>query len=149
MWYCAAQRAVLSIGKATQQEKLYGSLAKIDGPVLISLPDLKENLDAADASYVGIRSLIDAWIARKGIDAPEVPPFVKDWEPQVERTELSAKAAGISAVLWAIRFRPKYRWIEVDFFDTHDRSAYHRCVTTVPGFHFIGLGWLNTWGYAA
>lgn len=126
--------------------ELYGSLAGMDGPMLTFLPDLKKNLDDADASYVGIRSQIDAWIAREGIDAPHEPPFVKVWEPQVERTELNAKAAGITAVLWAIGFRPNYRWIELDVFDAHGRPVYHRGVTKVPGFHFIGLGWLNTWG---
>ena len=31
-------------------------------------------------------------------------------------------------------------------FDERGKPEFHRGVTRVPGFHFIGLGWLNTWG---
>lgn len=126
--------------------ELYGSLADMDGSTLTFLPDLKKNLDDADASYLGICKQIDAYIARKGIDAPQDPPFVKLWEPDVERTTLDAKAANIGAVMWAIGFRPDYSWIEVDVFDARGKPKFHRGVTDVPGVHFIGLGWLNTWG---
>lgn len=126
--------------------ELYGSLANIDGRRLEFLPDLKKNLDEADKSYVGIRNQIDAYIAREGIDAPEEPPFVKVWEPEEEVTEIDAQALGITSVLWAIGFRPDYSWIEVNVFDERGKPRFHRGITDVPGFHFIGLGWLNTWG---
>lgn len=126
--------------------ELYGSLADMEGRKLTFLPDLKMNLDDADRSYVGIRDQIDAYIAQAGIDAPTEAPFTKVWEPAEERTELDAKAAGITSVLWAIGFGPDYGWIEVDVFDARGKPKFHRGVTEVPGFHFIGLGWLNTWG---
>ena len=126
--------------------ELYGSLAGMDGTKLTFLPDLKKNLDDADKSYVGIRTQIDSYIARAGIDVPEEPPFAKVWEPTEERTEVDAKAAGIGAVLWAIGFRPDYSWVEVGVFDDRGRPKFHRGVTDVHGVHFIGLGWLNTWG---
>ena len=126
--------------------ELYGSLANMDERRLEFLPDLAKNLDDADRSYVGIRDQIDSYIARNGIDAPEEPPFVKVWEPEAERTELDIKEAGIASVLWAIGFRPDYSWIEVDVFDARGKPKFHRGVTDVHGFHFIGLGWLNTWG---
>ena len=116
------------------------------GHKLEFLPDLTKNLDDADRSYVGIRDQIDGYIARNGIDAPEEPPFVKVWEPSCERTELDLKETGITSVLWAIGFRPDYGWIEVDVFDARGKPKFNRGVTDVPGFHFIGLGWLNTWG---
>lgn len=126
--------------------ELFGSLSNMDGAKLEFLPDLKKNLDDADKSYEGIRTQIDAYIARNGIDAPEEPPFRKVWEPEEERTTLDAKAAGITSVLWAIGFRPDYSWIDVDVFDARGKPRFHRGVTDVRGMHFIGLGWLNTWG---
>ncbi|MDD7973137.1 MSMEG_0569 family flavin-dependent oxidoreductase [Roseinatronobacter alkalisoli] len=126
--------------------ELYGSLADMDGSKLKFLPDLKKNLDDADASYVGICNQIDAYIAREGIDAPEEAPFAKVWEPETERTELDTKDANIASVIWAIGFRPDYSWIEVDVFDGRGKPEFHRGVTDVHGVHFIGLGWLNTWG---
>lgn len=129
-----------------QGVELYGSLADMEGTRVRFLPDLKKNLDDADRSYCGIREQIDGWIARQGIVAPVEAPFVKLWEPEEERTEIDLAAAGISSVLWAIGFRPDYRWIEADVFDARGKPLFHRGVTAVPGLHFIGLGWLNTWG---
>lgn len=126
--------------------ELYGSLADMNGTEVRFLPDLATNLDDADRSYLGIRSQIDAYIDREGIDAPAEPPFVKVWEPEAERTTLDLKEAGITSVLWAIGFRPDYSWIEADVFDQRGKPLFNRGVTAHPGLHFIGLGWLNTWG---
>ncbi|WP_037371158.1 MSMEG_0569 family flavin-dependent oxidoreductase [Salipiger mucosus] len=125
---------------------LYGSLAGMDGTEVTFLPDLAKNLDDADRSYVGIRDQIDAYIAREGIEAPEEPPFVKVWEPKKERTRIDLAEAGITSVLWAIGFRPDYSWIKADVFDERGKPVFHRGVTDHKGLHFIGLGWLNTWG---
>ncbi|NIY72333.1 MSMEG_0569 family flavin-dependent oxidoreductase [Marivivens donghaensis] len=126
--------------------ELYGSLADMAGTEVRFLPDLAKNLDDADRSYVGIRTQIDAFIAREGIDAPAPPPFVKVWEPEQERTDLNLAEAGITSVLWAIGFRPDYSWIEADAFDARGKPVFDRGVTDHPGLYFIGLGWLNTWG---
>ena len=125
---------------------LYGSLSDMDGTTVRFLPDLARNLDDADRSYVGIRDQIDAYIAREGIDAPVEPPFRKVWEPDGETTEIDLAARGITSVLWAIGFRPDYSWIAADVFDTRGKPVHHRGVTPHEGLHFIGLGWLNTWG---
>ncbi|SDF43417.1 putative flavoprotein involved in K+ transport [Salipiger thiooxidans] len=126
--------------------ELYGSLADMDGTEVRFLPDLGKNLDDADRSYVGIRTQIDAYIAREGIDAPEEPPFEKLWSPEQERIRIDLAEAGITSVLWAIGFRPDYRWIEADVFDARGKPVFDRGVTAQAGLHFIGLGWLNTWG---
>lgn len=125
---------------------LYGSLAGMQGSTIRFLPDLRQNLDDADRSYRGIRDQIDAYIAREGISAPVEPPYEPCWTPGREITEIDAKALGITSVLWAIGFRPDYSWIHVDVFDAHGKPQFRRGVSPVTGLHFIGLGWLNTWG---
>lgn len=125
---------------------LYGSLAEMDKNRLSFLPDLEKNLDDADRSYCGIRDQIDAYIAREGIDAPEEPPFQKVWRPETEVTEIDAEGLNITSVVWSIGFRPDYSWIDVDVFDERGKPLFDRGVTNTPGFYFIGLGWLNTWG---
>lgn len=125
---------------------LYGSLADMDGNRLSFLPDLEKNLDDADRSYCGIRDQIDAYIAREGIDAPVEPPFEKVWRPDAEVTGIDARELGITSVVWSIGFRPDYSWIDVDVFDEGGRPVFDRGVTRAPGFYFVGLGWLNTWG---
>lgn len=126
--------------------ELWGSLTGMAGDRLAFAPDLGKNLDDADASYLGIRKVIDDWIAAKGIDAPEEPPFAPLWTPAEEREEADATALGITSVLWCIGFRPDWSWIEADVFDPKGRPVFDRGVTAAPGLSFIGLGWLNTWG---
>lgn len=126
--------------------ELYGSLSGMNGTQIEFLPDLKTNLDDSDRSYCGIRDQIDAYISAEGIDAPLEPPFEKLWEPTEERVALDAKEAGITSILWAIGFRPDYKWIEADVFDERGKPKFNRGVTDMPGLHFVGLGWLNTWG---
>ncbi|MEP2948265.1 MAG: MSMEG_0569 family flavin-dependent oxidoreductase [Lentilitoribacter sp.] len=125
---------------------VYGSLSDMSGSKLNFLPDLRKNLDDADTSYLGIRNVIDEYISRENISAPEEAPFEKLWQPDTETTEVDAEELGITSVIWSIGFRPNYDWIDADVFDQHGRPVYNRGVCDVPGFYFIGLGWLNKWG---
>ena len=125
---------------------LYGSLSDMSGSKLNFLPDLRKNLDDADNSYLGIRNVIDEYISRENISAPEEAPFEKLWQPNAETTEVDAEELGITSVIWSIGFRPNYDWIDADVFDQHGRPVYNRGICEVPGFYFIGLGWLNKWG---
>lgn len=131
---------------ALEGVQLYGSVSGGSGTVLTFLPDLEQNLDDADRSYVGICKQIDSWIANQGIDAPSEPPFEKVWRPEQEATEVDLAAAGISSIIWSIGFRPDYSWLKVDCLDERGKPSFRRGVTDVPGLYFIGLGWLNTWG---
>ena len=126
--------------------KMYGSVADMDGTTIRFLPDLEDNLDAADKSYVGIRKVIDDYIAREGIDAPVEPPFEKVWRPEAEITQIDAVAEGITSVLWCIGFRPNYDWLKVDCLDERGRPVHQRGVCIEKGVYFLGLGWLHTWG---
>ncbi len=131
---------------ATEGLQMYGSVSDMDGPVIRFLPDLEKNLDDADRSYVGIREMIDAYIARENIDAPLEPPFKKVWRPDAEITEIDAAVERITSVLWCIGFRPNYDWLQVDCLDARGRPVHTRGVCDEDGIFFLGLGWLHTWG---
>lgn len=131
---------------ALEGVKLYGSIANINGSNLEFLPDLTKNLDDADEIYVNIRNDIDRYIAEHNIDAPVEPPFRKVWEPECDPTRIDADAENITSIIWAIGFRPNYRWIELPAFDGRSFPQYDRGVSNVEGLYFIGLPWLHTWG---
>jgi putative flavoprotein involved in K+ transport len=132
---------------ALEGVRLHGAITGAEGTRMRFEPNLEASLDKADRSYLGIRDQIDKWIAARGIDAPETPPFEKVWRPETETTEIDLAAEGITSILWAIGFRPDYSWLrEVDCFDAAGRPSFRRGVTGAPGVYFIGLGWLNTWG---
>ncbi|WP_295380906.1 MSMEG_0569 family flavin-dependent oxidoreductase [uncultured Pseudacidovorax sp.] len=131
---------------ALEGVRLYGTLADINGTQVSFRPDLTRNLDEADEVYCNIRRDIDAYIARAGIDAPVEPPFQKAWQPDADPTLLDLQAAGITSIVWAIGFRPDYRWIDLPVFDGRGHPRFRRGVTAEPGLYFVGLPWLNTWG---
>jgi putative flavoprotein involved in K+ transport len=126
--------------------RLYGSFQDARDGLVTFLPDLTKNLDDADAVYCSIRRDIDAYIVREGIEAPEEAPFEKAWAPAADPTTLDLAAAGITSIVWAIGFRPDYRWIDLPAFDGRGHPTFKRGVSPVPGLYFLGLPWLNTWG---
>jgi len=131
---------------ALEGVKLYGSMANIHGTTLEFQPDLTKNLDDADEIYVNIRNDIDRYIADNHIVAPVEPPFRKVWEPEFDPVSIDADAENITSIVWAIGFRPNYRWIELPVFDGRGYPQFDRGITHVDGLYFIGLPWLHTWG---
>jgi putative flavoprotein involved in K+ transport len=132
---------------AVEGMRLYGRLRAGAGTRLSFAPTLAGSLDAADAVRASICRDIDRWIERAGLAADPAPAEPEPlWRPDVEPTALDLAAAGITTVVWAIGFRPDYRWVRVGVFDGSGRPTHRRGVTAVPGLSFLGLPWLHTWG---
>jgi len=125
---------------------LHGTLETIRDDVALFSPDLRENLDDADRTNASIKTSIDAYIARQNIEAPTEDAYVPVWEPSDTNPPLDLHAAGITSIVWCIGFRPDYRWIDVPVFNGANKPIWQRGVTGEPGFYFIGLPWLHTWG---
>ena len=68
------------------------------------------------------------------------------WQPDAEPTHLDLIESGVTSIVWAIGFRPDYRWIEASAFDGGGRPMQTRGITQVHGLSFIGLPWMHTWG---
>jgi putative flavoprotein involved in K+ transport len=129
---------------------LHGRLTAAQDGVLRFSDDLRQNLDAADATAERIKDTIDRHIAAGGIDAPAQARYVPVWEPPAEvdgSAPLDLAAAGISTVVWATGFRSDWSWLKLpllgeDGYPTHQRGA----STRVSGLYLLGLPWLYTWG---
>lgn len=134
---------------AREGMRLYGLLDGLTAPggsELLFRPTVRESLDAADAVYNSICRDIDRFIERQGIAAPPPSAYEPVWEPEEEPASLDLAAAGVTSVVWAIGYRPDYRWVQVGVFDGTGRPTHTRGVTAVPGLSFLGLPWLHTWG---
>lgn len=139
---------------AAEGMRLYGLLDGLEagsGTTLTFRPTLRAALDAADDTYRSICRDVDRWIEGRnaegaGIDAAPAAPYEPVWEPEVEPTALDLAEAGVTSVVWAIGYRPDYRWVRVGVFDGTGRPTHTRGVTAVPGLYFLGLPWLHTWG---
>ena len=131
---------------ASEGMRLYGTLADGKDARLAFEPSLRTALDKADSVYNSICADIDAYIEREGITAPAATRYRAVWEPEVEPTELDLAEQGVTSIVWAIGYRPDYRWIEASAFDGAGRPMQNRGVTSVDGLTFIGLPWMHTWG---
>jgi putative flavoprotein involved in K+ transport len=125
---------------------LYGRMRGIAGSRMLFEPNLRANLDGADAVYNGINALIDRHIAEKGIAAPPPSTYVPVWEPEAEPTQLDLEAAGVTSVIWATGFRPDWSFVRLPIFDGTGYPVHRRGLTGVPGLYVVGLPWLWTWG---
>ncbi|MDF6100365.1 MSMEG_0569 family flavin-dependent oxidoreductase [Gordonia hongkongensis] len=131
---------------AVEGMKLYGVLSDGKDSTLRFAPTLTAALDRADAVYNSICGDIDRHIEKHGIDAPEGSRYEPVWAPEVDPTELDLAAEGVASIIWAIGYRPDYRWIEASAFDGGGRPMQTRGITEVPGLSFVGLPWMHTWG---
>lgn len=127
--------------------KLYGRIDAMAGARVTFQPNLRRNLDAADAAYLKIRATIDAYIDAAGIDAPPAPLYEPCWQPDQEPSQLDLDRAGIGAIIWGTGFRQDFRFIDLPAFDAAGYPHHRRGVSTAcPGLYFLGLPWLYTWG---
>lgn len=133
-------------GFAIDGMRLYGMLTDGKDRTLSFAPTLRDALDDADSVYNSICADIDAYIEREGITAPPPSRYTPVWEPESEPTALDLAAENVSSIVWAIGYRPDYRWIEASAFDGAGRPLQTRGITTVPGLSFVGLPWMHTWG---
>ncbi|MBF4160826.1 MSMEG_0569 family flavin-dependent oxidoreductase [Nocardioides acrostichi] len=134
---------------AAEGMRLYGLLDSLESPggsLVRFQPTMREALERADSVYNSICGDIDRYIESRGIDAPPASRYEPVWEPETEPASLDLRAAGVTSVVWAIGYRPDYRWVQVGVFDGTGRPTHTRGVTEVPGLYFLGLPWLHTWG---
>jgi putative flavoprotein involved in K+ transport len=131
---------------AREGMRLYGALDGGRGTRLTFRDTLTRSLDQADSVYNSICRDIDRYLQREGIDAPAGRHYEPCWVPPGDPAELDLAKAGVSAIIWAIGYRPDYRWVKVGVFDGTGHPTHSRGVTAVPGLYFLGLPWLHTWG---
>ncbi len=131
---------------ATEGMQLYGRLQDIDGDRLYFKPDLKQNLDGADAVAESIKETVDRFIEQQQLDIPPEAPYCPIWEPPAEPTAVAITEAKISSVIWSTGYHTNFQWIEVPVFDGQGYPCHDRGVTAIKGMYFIGLPWLYTWG---
>ena len=129
---------------AREGMRLYGRLLGVEDAVLRFAPDLRGNLDAADAADAAVKDAIDAHILARVLDAPPEPRAAPAWVPGVQPRLLDVEAAGIQSVVWCTGYDSDHRWVQAPIFDGRGRPCHERGVTDVPGLYVVGLPWLHT-----
>jgi len=129
---------------------LVGKAESFDHGVMRFAPDLRENIEASDASYLSMLNEADAFVARTGMELPEEPQaHILGPDPDCVTNplrELDLTAAGVTSIIWATGYALDYGWLQVDAFDGSGKPKHQRGVSSEPGVYFLGLPWLSRRG---
>jgi putative flavoprotein involved in K+ transport len=113
-----------------------------DGKLLLA-PDLKENLNKNDQAELKIIQMVDEYIARNGIIAPEESlPILLDGYKAPEILSLDLKETGITSIIWAMGYQYDYSQVHLPVFDDTGYPIAQNGITSLPGLYFVGLPWL-------
>jgi putative flavoprotein involved in K+ transport len=117
-----------------------------DGVIEIA-PDLTGSLADGDATYATFLDMVDAHVARQGLEMPEEPAAraVLSDPPCVTEPlrRLDLRAEGIGAVIWATGYGVDFGWIDIPVLDAGGEPLHRHGITEVPGLYFLGLQWLS------
>jgi putative flavoprotein involved in K+ transport len=121
-------------------------LGRIDGAKddrLTLMPNLNENLAKVDKFEVDMIKMIDEYIQKNILDAPEEQiPQLRDGYIADEPRELDLHAAGIKTIIWAAGYSFDFNLVRLPVTDGDGYPVQQRGVTQFPGLYFIGLAWL-------
>lgn len=124
---------------------LHGRAVGFDGTSVLFDNSLAGSLDYADSVAESIKNDIDAYIEREGIDAPTEERYVPVWRPPTGATSLPVDA--FTSVVWSVGFRADWDWLAgLGVLNEDGHPVHERGRSSVPGFQFLGLPWMHTWG---
>lgn len=124
---------------------LLGHLRSAGDDKLGLASDLHEGLAKADQFEAQVLGLVDGYIARSGLVAPqERRPILRDGYDQPIITELNIQTAGITTVIWAAGYSFDFNLVKLAVTDGDGFPVQQRGVTAHPGLYFVGLPWLHT-----
>jgi putative flavoprotein involved in K+ transport len=122
--------------------QLLGKIMDFQDGKLILAPDLKENLNKSDQAEVKIIQIVNEYIAKNGIDAPEETLLtLRDGYGAPEILALNLKEAGITSIIWAMGYHYDYSLVHLPVFDESGYPITQAGNTSFPGLFFAGLPW--------
>jgi putative flavoprotein involved in K+ transport len=122
---------------------LLGRLQGVENGRISLAPDLRENLARIDQFEVNLCQMIDQYIQREGLQAPEETlESLQDGYQAPELLSLDLKQAGITTIVWAMGFRFDFSLVKLPVFDQAGFPVTDGGVSRTPGLYFAGLPWL-------
>lgn len=118
---------------------LLGRFAAVRGERVTFDGSVADNVAYADEMAGRLTAMVDAFIARRGIEAPEAEPEV-DVGPveQATTSELGLASAGITSVIWCTGFTGDLSWVRLPVLDEAGAVRHDRCASPVPGLWHAG-----------
>jgi putative flavoprotein involved in K+ transport len=112
---------------------------------LIIARDMKETLAKVDHFELDALKMVDAFIARTGLNGPpEVVPQLRDGYGQEEVDTLDLVPVGIKVVIWATGYNFDFSLVKLPVVDGDGYPIQQRGVTEYDGLYFLGMPWLHS-----
>jgi putative flavoprotein involved in K+ transport len=128
---------------------ILGRLVNVDEATLVLGDDAAANVRFADEFSGRLKSGIDAYLAKTGIEPPPLEDDPADApDPRagcaspIRRLDL--REAGVGTIIWATGFKPEYGWLRVPVLDVEGKPIQEAGITPVPGLYFIGIPWQSS-----
>lgn len=126
---------------------LLGHLEGADGETIHLARDLHENLKFADEFESELLKVVDSFIEKSGMDAPEERlPQMKDGFEFNQIDTLNLADAGIHSVIWGTGYTFDFSMVKLSVFDKAGFPVQQDGVTERPGLYFAGMPWLSSQG---
>jgi putative flavoprotein involved in K+ transport len=123
--------------------QLLGHLRDVQDGKLILASDLHDCLAKADQFEVDIVKLVNGYIQKNELTAPEEElPHLRDGYAVEPITELDLASAGISTVIWAIGYTFDFSLVKLPVTADDGFPIQQRGITPYAGLYFIGMPWL-------
>ena len=107
-------------------------------------PSLHESLAKVDKFEADLIKLIDEYVQKIGLDAPEETiPQLRDGYDVEELTELDLRSAGISTIIWSAGYSFDFSLIKLPVTDGDGYPIQQHGVTQYQGLYFAGMPWLH------
>ncbi|MGD8396754.1 MAG: NAD(P)/FAD-dependent oxidoreductase [Candidatus Eiseniibacteriota bacterium] len=127
---------------------LLGRMSGVRGTSLCFDGDLEANVARGDEISTRLRTMVDTVITSSGIAAPAAEPdpaeepFPGIAEMAVLR-ELDVEEAGISAIIWATGFVPRFDFLDPALLADSGLPRHRDGVGEVTGLYCLGFTWLR------
>src|SRR4029078_12861702 len=121
--------------------ELLGRFAGAEDSTLRFADDLGASVDFGDARWAELRTFIDAYCSRAGVQRPAYP----DVEPLRVKTRTAVELVheGVGSVIWTTGYRPDYRWIRAPVVDEMGFPVQVDGRANGAGLYFVGVHWLR------
>ncbi len=128
--------------------RLLGRLEGIDGRKLQIGADLRDNVAVGDRVMEKLRTMLDGFIDKSGLDAPPAEPDPADrpfegLDTMAEVRELDLDEANITSLIWATGFGGSFPYLPEAWRDERGLPRHEDGVCSVPGLYCLGLSWLR------
>ena len=103
----------------------------------------KANVAAGDAGAERMRSTMDDFIRRNGLEASPAEPDATDAPVQLDPpTTLDMRDHDVGSVVWCTGFTGDFSWLNPSVLDSDGRPPREGIAAVEPGLWFVGLRWL-------